>query len=345
MAKTPNLLFCCACIVLGFAALARAADSGQGIGFSRRENPTCGQQVSFKPGNYPGELTATFQIEPEVRVHVNTPATPGTNGKPLLVYYGLPNGNTIEQTIGKKTGPGDDWHYNIQHIGAQTRFLRKMLPEQSITIAYLEAAQKSWPAWRKKHGNDLIPGILAQVARAASCTNAKIVLNGHSGGGSLIFGYLNALDAIPGNVVRIAFLDSNYAYDREAGHTRKLTAWLADTNHFLCVLAYDDASALLNGKSFVSASGGTWGRSHAMWKDFAQTVRFEEKSENDLVQVTGLGGRIEFLLMKNPEKKILHTVQVERNGFIHSMVSGTAMENSGYKYFGEPAWRPYVADD
>jgi len=86
MAKTPNLLFCCACIVLGFAALARAADSGQGIRFSRQENPTCGQQVSFKPGNYPGELAATFQIEPEVRVHVNTPSTPGTNGNPRLVY-------------------------------------------------------------------------------------------------------------------------------------------------------------------------------------------------------------------------------------------------------------------
>ena len=35
----------------------------------------------------------------------------------------------------------------------------------------------------------------------------------------------------------------------------------------------------------------------------------------------------------NPDRKILHTVQVERNGFIHSLVCGTTNENRGYEYF------------
>jgi hypothetical protein len=296
-------------------------------------------------GGYPGERTITFQLDPEARVHVNAPEIPGTNGKALLVYFALPNGNTIEQTVGKTMKPGDDWRYNIQHIGAQTRFLRKMLPHRSITIAYLEASQKSWPAWRKKHGDGPIPDLLARVAARAGCSDAEVALNGHSGGGSLIFGYINALDEIPASVVRIAFLDSNYAYDREAGHPGKLVKWLQHTNHFLCVLAYDDASALLDGKAFVSAAGGTWGRSHAMWKDLAETFPFQQTKKGEFLSVTGLDGRIQLVLIENPNKKILHTVQVERNGFIHSMVCGTAKENAGYEYFGEPAWRDFVADD
>jgi len=40
----------------------------------------------------------------------------GKNDKVLLVFYALPNGNSIEQTVGKNLKEGDDWHYNIQHI-------------------------------------------------------------------------------------------------------------------------------------------------------------------------------------------------------------------------------------
>ena len=45
---------------------------------------------------------------------------------------------------------------------------------------------------------------------------------------------------------------------------------------------------------------------------------------------------------KNPEKKILHTVQVERNGFIHAMLTGTPYENAGYEYFGERAYLKWI---
>ena len=79
------------------------------------------------------------------------------------------------------------------------------------------------------------------------------------------------MSAIPDDVVRIAFLDSNYAYDKALGHEEKLVKWLnASNSHCLCVLAYNDAVALLNGKSFVSAAGGTWGKSHEMQRDLAE---------------------------------------------------------------------------
>ncbi len=38
----------------------------------------------------------------------------------LLVLYALPNGNTTAQTIGRSAARLD-WHYDIQHIGADPR--------------------------------------------------------------------------------------------------------------------------------------------------------------------------------------------------------------------------------
>src|SRR5262249_45635254 len=150
-------------------------------------------------------------------------------------------------------------------IGAQTRFLRQLLPDRAIVVTCLEAEQKSWPAWRKKYGDQLIPEIVSSVKKVFAGSGIDTVLSGHSGGGSFIFGYLNSVTNIAEDIVRIAFLDSNYGYDRSLGHEQKLATWLkASDRHFLCVLAYNDAVALLEGKSFVSAAGGTWGRSHAM---------------------------------------------------------------------------------
>jgi hypothetical protein len=295
----------------------------------------------FSSISYRGERITTFQFDPEVRVQINAPSTNVAFSKRLMVFYALPNGNTIEETAGKPTSKKEEWRYQIQHIAAQMRFVRAALPDHQIVIAYLEAAGKSWPAWRKKHGNEKIPDLLERVAEAAGCPDAPRVLNGHSGGGSLIFGFINAVPEIPTNVVRIAFLDSNYAYDTSAGHSEKLLKWLRNDGR-LCVIAYNDAAGLLDGKPFVSASGGTWGRSHAMWKDFAAPIEFSEFREGDLLRLTGLSGRVEFLLMENPDHKILHTVQVERNGFIHSMLFATPAANKGYKYYGEPAYKRFI---
>jgi hypothetical protein len=167
----------------------------------------------------------------------------------------------------------------------------------------------------------------------------QTVLSGHSGGGSFIFGYLNAVPVIPDDVVRIAFLDSNYAYDKALGHEEKLAKWLrASSSHCLCVLAYNDAVALLNGKSFVSAAGGTWGKSHEMQSDLAEDFKFTSQTNAEFQIFSALDGRVQFILKENPERKIFHTVQVERNGFIHCMVSGTTNQGKGYEYFGPRAY-------
>jgi hypothetical protein len=294
------------------------------------------------------ERITTFTFEPEVKVLVNAPGQSSfTAGKQvLLVFYALPNGNTTDQTVGKVMQPGDDWHYNIQHIGAQTRFLRDLIKDRVVVVVYLEVQSRSWPAWRKAHGEKLIPEIITTVKKLFAGREVETVLSGHSGGGSLIFGYLNAVDQIPDDVVRIAFLDSNYAYDRALGHRDKLARWLtASDHHYLCVLAYNDAIALLNGKSFVSAAGGTWGRSHAMQRDLADEFKFTSQTNADFRRFSALDGRVQFILKENPEKKIYHTVQVERNGFIHSMVTGTPNEGKGYEYFGPRAYSKLIQPD
>ena len=301
----------------------------------------------FQKGPFAGEQILTIPIDPGVRIVVNAPAPESfASGKKVkLVFFALPNGNTIEQTLGKTMRPGDDWHFDIQHIAAQTRFLRGMLKDETLVVACLESSVKSWPAWRKKNGDAGIPGLLASVQKHFAGWKTETVLSGHSGGGSLLFGWLNAVPKIPEDVVRIAFLDANYAYDT-ALHRDKLTSWLkaSDRRHFV-VLAYHDDIALLNGKTFVSAAGGTWGRSHLMLKDFAKAFPFTDRVTPEWENHEALAGRVKFFLRENPEKKVLHTVQVERNGFIHALVAGTPLENQGYEYFGERAYRKFIAPE
>lgn len=306
------------------------------------------QSRYLTPETFSDEVITTLSPAPEVTVEINSPSLKEfAPDKPvMLVLYALPNGNNIRQTVGKNLLPGDDWHYDIQHIGAQARFLRAAITDRTIVIAYLEAEMKSWPAWRRKHGDKLLPAIVAAIKQPFASRKLEVVLTGHSGGGSFTFGYLNAIKNIPAEVKRIAFLDSNYAYET-TNHLDTLTMWLkaSDENH-LCVLAYHDSMALLDGKPFVSEHGGTWGRSYAILQDLQPAFPFTSSTNSAGLQThIAANRRIQILLKENPEKKILHTVQVERNGFIHAMLTGTPLENHGYEYFGERAFKNCIRRD
>ncbi|MGC8643170.1 MAG: hypothetical protein ACP5XB_25195 [Isosphaeraceae bacterium] len=292
----------------------------------------------------PGTKLESLSVDPGVRIVIDRP-DPVRDKPVLLIDYALPNGGTIEQAIGKARKPGDDWHFDIQHVGAQLGWLRQTMTDRSLVVAYLESDLRSWPAWRGKHGDRQIPAILNAVRRRSPDRHTRIVLSAHSGGGSLIFGYLNTLAAIPDDIERIAFLDANYAYETDR-HQDKLVGWLKSSNqHFLTVLAYNDAAALLYGKPFVSASGGTWGRSHQLLHDLETPMPFARKTMDQLERSTALQGRVTFLLLDNPERKILHTVLVERNGFIESLLAGTPREGVGYSYMGDRAYTRFILGD
>ncbi|MCK9424564.1 MAG: hypothetical protein M0Q21_00840 [Ignavibacteriaceae bacterium] len=318
-----------------------------------KNNSTSTESQAFTGVKLPGFVTSPyfdeqicmFNYDPEIRIFINAPSveTFDPNKRTEIALFALPNGNTIEQTIGKKLNPGDDWHYDIQHIGAQTRFLRNQSNENNLVTVYLETAQKSWPSWRAKYPNnpELINNLVTYLKNIFAAYNPFVVLTGHSGGGSFTFGFMNNTAEIPNSIERISFLDSDYNYDDNYG--AKLLNWInASPNHFLSVIAYNDSVALYEGQPIVSATGGTWYRSKMMKKYLANSFQFTDEENSDFIKYTALDGRVKFILKQNPNRLILHTVQVELNGFIQGMVSGTANEGVGYTYYGARAYSDLV---
>ncbi|MCX6240165.1 MAG: hypothetical protein NTY07_21930 [Bacteroidia bacterium] len=282
-----------------------------------------------------------------VRITINAPMQFNRKGKTYVIFFALPNGNSIEWTKGKKITAGDDWHFNIQHIAAQTRYIRNLDKKNTYIIAYLMAEQKSWPTWKRTTTNalPLIKNIIDSTANLFKAYSPKLVLNGHSGGGSFIFGFLDAVEEIPNNIERIAFLDSDYGYD-EALHKNKLISWLNQNDtHKLVVLAYNDSVVIYNGKPVVSPTGGTWYRSRLMQRNFSATYPFTTVADTAMITHKALNGRIKMIFKENPGGLIYHTVQVERNGFILSLLSATRFDRKKYfTYFGERAYDKLIGD-
>lgn len=291
-----------------------------------------------------GEVWSDFHVRDDVRVRCSRPEPHPEGGRARVVLYALPAGNTIEQTIGRKTEEGDDWHFDIQHIGAQTRWLRARGGRPDLTVWYLESEGRSWVQWCRAQADGRRSGELVNLARTMR-HQPRITLASHSAGGALVFNYLDGVASIPDDIERIAFLDSNYAYDPGKGHGDKLAAWLeAAPERHLCVLAYEDHRALLDGRTFVSEAGGTGGRSRAMLADLGRRFAFTVTEEGgDLERHSALGGRVTFLLKRNPEQKVWHTRQVELNGFIEAMLSGTAEAGRGYRYLAGRVYGEFIA--
>jgi pimeloyl-ACP methyl ester carboxylesterase len=290
------------------------------------------------------ELTIKDQWK-NVQININAPLKLQAKGKTYLIIYALPNGNSIEWTKGKKTKSGDDWHFDIQHIAAQTRYVRNLDKKNTYIVAFLMAEPKSWPAWKRStpNSNFLIKDMVDSLTNLFKAYSPKLVLNGHSGGGSLIFGFLDAAKEIPENIERIAFLDSNYGY-ADSLHTNKLTKWLTQSKtHKLVVLAYNDSLVIFNGKPLVSATGGTWYRSRLMQRNLSAAFRFSTVSDTSFIIHTALDGRVKFILKENPGGLILHTEQVVRNGFILSLLSSTVFDRKKhFTYFSNRAYEKYI---
>lgn len=279
-------------------------------------------------------VTATFDMPGKVR-----------HKKWLFIIYALPNGNTTDQTAGKKMQPGDDWHYDIQHIAAQTKFIRKKMKDRAVFVVYLENGYKSWPLWKQKHPDyrERIPRMMDNIMQFIESPihrDREIYLNGHSGGGSFIFGYLAGVEKIPSQVKRISFLDSDYGYD--SSYYPKLHRWIKEENGALNVFAYNDSVVVYNGKPLVSPTGGTWYRSKLMLQHLSKDFNFVQSRNDSLIVYKDQSQRLQFYFKSNPEGKIYHTVQVELNGFIHSVLCGTKHDSKGYTYFGPRAYTALI---
>jgi hypothetical protein len=284
-----------------------------------------------------------------VKVTIDQPVKFDKKKNVILILYALPNGNTTEQTMGKAVKEGDDWHFDIQHIKGQTGFIREQVEKKNIIVAYLENSFRSWPQWKAK--TEGYPAKIRHIVDTLSelfGPSTTVYLNGHSGGGSFIFGYLESVEEIPFHIGRISFIDSNYGYD--SSYYPKFRKWLKRNGQaHLTVFAYNDSVALYNGKPVVSAHGGTWYKSQRMLEHFGKHYRFRQTRNDSLIfhelvpqQAGSTKGQVAFFLRTNPERKIYHTQQVELNGFIHSILYGTRRQEKDYRYFGERAYSRFI---
>jgi hypothetical protein len=151
------------------------------------------------------------------------------------------------------------------------------------------------------------------------------------------------MSEIPSSVEKIVFLDSNYGYV-DSLHKNKISRWLSSgKNKQLMILAYNDSIVIFNGKPLVSATGGTWYRSKLMQRDLEEKFNFKKNADTSFINYRALKGRVRIHLKENPRGLIYHTVQVEKNGFIYSMLYNTKYEGrKKFKYFGERVYGEFI---
>jgi len=291
------------------------------------------------------------ELIPDCRVVVNAPVA-GCIDRSLptkIIFYALPNGNTIEQTLGRKPNPeslaADEWKYDIQHIAAQTRFIREKDKRANYIVVCLESTFKAWTTHAARHLDspalyrslvDTLCHIIAlRYENRAPIEKQEVILSSHSGGGRFIFNYISGGEAIPDYVKRIVFLDSTYGYEKDL-HAAKLYDWLQRSKkNALVVYSYIDTTVRLNGKPIVSSTGGTGYRSRMMADDLiSKGMKLHYSSDTTFCRYQ-LKDRVQILIKENPEGKIYHTVLVERNGFVGSVFFGTKYENNDYRFWGE----------
>ncbi len=302
----------------------------------------------FVASGYNNEQVREIRFAEEARAILVAPAVDEFDPqKPtLLVIYATPNGNTAEQTLGCQLTEGRDWHFDIQHAAAQCRVFRALETNRNVVLACVQANQRSWPSWKgqRSNGPQLVRQIVESLAASLPADDPRVVLTGHSGGGSFIFGYLDAVEKIPPLVERIGFLDANYGYENAQRHGEKVLDWLADdASHQFVVLAYDDRNIELDGKKVVSPTGGTFRATHRMLDFLEDRIAVSESQQGEFARYSGIDGRLVALVHPNPNNIILHTRLVgEMNGLLEVLTVGTAHQEKWGKLASSRAYTAQV---
>ena len=293
----------------------------------------------FRRSAWFGEQVREQWFAEGIRVLVNAPGDFDSKKSACLVLFATPNGNSLEQTMGCITLGKTDWHFDIQHIAAQIRLLREVTRDSQIILACLEAEGLSWPAWKRNRpdGPTAIRRIVKTIRQWIPARDISITLAGHSGGGSFIFGFIDAGEEIPDEIDSTIFLDANYGYSEADKHGDRLVAWLKKkASHRLVVIAYDDRKVMIDGKLLVGADGGTFRATQRIVSSLIRNeIRLLESTSADFQILKGLNEQIAILVHKNPRNTILHTSLVgEMNGLLYALSVGTAKQNWGT--FGGP---------
>lgn len=305
-------------------------------------NPAAPHSLAdFKEKEIFSEKTLTYFYPPEspapLRIHINIPKDFDPD-QAIITFFALPEGNTIEQTEGRK---GGHWRNRIQQVGAQIRELRASNTTPSRAVVYIEGPPlpgtnspslinflKTDRAQKGKVFADLMQDVKTKLGT----TNATIDISGHSGGGSLKFAYLEHVDTIPDDIKRISFLDSNYGCRRP--HVDKMTEWLQRSNdHFLTVSVYDDRQVQVKDPKtgeMKPLGASSFLRAQEMMEFFRQNgidlKQVPARETPGYTKFTALDGRVNFVILENPGNKIRHSETVQLGGLTYAETAGTQYE-------------------
>lgn len=300
----------------------------------------------FHRSPYFGEQVCERWVEGDCRAMVIVPADFDPARPTRLIVFATPNGNTIEQTLGCEKAPGLDWHFDIQHVAAQVRRFREVTPGSNVVLACIEAEGLTWPRWRSGHKDAGAKAhrIMQWIKDTIPAKSPRITLTGHSGGGSYVFAFIDGSEAIPSEIERISFLDSNYSYSDDAKHGDKLLAWLkADPIHKLHVVAYDDREIKLNGKKVVSDTGGTFRATNRMLSRFKKELEVSESKTGDFSNYVAMQDQFTARVHTNPQNIILHTRLVgEMNGLLYVLADGDKASGAWGEFGGPRAYAKWV---
>jgi hypothetical protein len=301
----------------------------------------------FVVSDFNHEQVREIQFAEEARAILVAPSADNFDPKrpTVLIIFATPNGNTAEQTLGCKLAEGLDWHFDIQHVAAQWRLFQKHETERNTILACVQAKNLSWPTWKgeREHGPAYIRQIIDALVDSVPGQDVSVILLAHSGGGSFIFGMIDASPEIPDYVERIAFLDANYSFDSSL-HGKKLVNWLNENTKRCCyVLAYDDREIMLDGKKVVGPTGGTFRATNRMLDFLKQEAKVDEAKLGEFTKYTALNDQLVALVHPNPKNIILHTRLVgEMNGLVDALTWGTASHDRYSKLASTRAYSEFV---
>lgn len=258
----------------------------------------------FEPHHPFDEVRATVE-EADTRAVVLAPKRLDASKPVQVVVFATPNGNTVEQTLGSALDKNGDWRLDIQHIAAQSRFVRERMDHPNLCLVVAEAKGLSWPAWRANtpSAGEVANRLLNTWLAMLPGKEKEVTLTCHSGGGAFQWAVIEGAPALDRRIRRLAWLDANYSFDADK-HTAKLVAWLrGDKRRELSVLAYDDRNITLDGKPVVSPTGGTYRATHRMVGAFG----LGDKAETSDLWETFVAGQTDLRIHRNPQNQILHT--------------------------------------
>ena len=257
----------------------------------------------------------------------------------IVIVYASPNGNTLEQTLGRKRNEGESFRYDIQHVLAQTRLFRGLVPQQNVVLVVLEEKALSWPVWVKRHSDAPARARALLLAQASFVPSPRYVWASHSGGGSLVLAAIDGGRDVPAEVDTILFLDSHYAFEEKSGEGTKLAAWLkASTSHRLVAIAYDDRNVLLHKRRIVSPKGGSYRATDRMRVALQHAgLSFGHDHVGPFDRYRAADDRVDLRVHPNREKRILHSALVsDENGYVFGLGLGHGAAVEARARFGRP---------